>query len=85
MNLQVGRRDLLRLVALGGAVAGTGALAACAKADSSGASASASALPTSTISTSEVAPLQLFASSDFNDEAPSPLAEQVRRSPKLAR
>jgi pimeloyl-ACP methyl ester carboxylesterase len=69
MDLQVGRRDLLRLVALGGAVAGTGALAACAKADSSGASASASALPTSTISTSEVAPLQLFASSDFNDEA----------------
>ncbi len=69
MDLQLDRRNLLRLVALGGAVAGTGALAACATTDSKTPAAGASSLPTSTISDAEIAPLQLFSSSTFNDEA----------------
>ena len=63
MDLQMGRRELLRAAAIGGAVVGAGALAACAKAGTS------DAAPVTTVSTSEVAPLQLFASTDFNDEA----------------
>ncbi len=67
MNIEVGRRELLRAMAVGGALAGAGVLASCAKAGESSASVSPS--PTPTISDSNVAPLQLFASANFNDEA----------------
>ena len=69
VDVQLGRRELLKAAAIGGAVVGTSTLAACAKADSGATGASGGPLPTSTIGSSEVAPLQLFASSDFNDEA----------------
>ena len=69
MDLQLGRRELLKAAAIGSAVVGTGALAACAKTEAGDGSTGSSATPTSTISPSEVSPLQLFASSAFNDEA----------------
>ena len=62
MDVQLGRRELLKAAAIGGPSSAPAPWPACAKADSGATGASGGPLPTSTIGSSEVAPLQLFAS-----------------------
>lgn len=72
--MELTRRNILGGALLGGALVGTGALTACSK-SSNGQAASATPsgsgtiVMTSGLSSNEVTPLALFASSAFNDEA----------------